>query len=98
MHSLKDLIEGRYVLEGKGLPENLPPGSDPGPAFIDDKGLVYWHVKKVHSKRINPETGEEEFEVEWEGYREREWLPAANVAGLPDAQALMARGSTYGPV
>lgn len=85
-------------MEGEGLPENLPPGSDPGPVFIDDKGLVYWHVKKVHSKRINPETGEEEFEVEWEGYREREWLPAANVAGLPDAQALMARGSMYGPV
>ena len=93
----EDLIEGGYVMEGEGLPDNLPPGSNPGPAFKDHTDQEYWHVKKVHAKRINPATGEEEFEVEWEGYVERQWLPAESVAGLPEAQALRAQGAMFGP-
>ena len=84
-------------MQGEGLPDNLPPGANPPPAFRDKDGLEYWHVKKVHAKRINPATGEEEFEVEWEGYVERQWLPAENVAGLPEAQALRAQGDPAEP-
>ena len=84
-------------MHGEGLPDNLPPGSNPPPAFRDKDGLEYWHIKKVHQKRTNPATGEEEFLVEWEGYADYQWLPAENVAGLPEAKALKARSGVYGP-
>ena len=84
-------------MHGEGLPDNLPPGSNPPPTFRDKDGLEYWHVKKVHDKRKDPATGEEEFLVEWEGYADFQWLPAENVAGLPEAKALKARSGVYGP-
>ena len=31
-------------MQGEGLPDNLPPGANPPPAFRDKDGLEYWHV------------------------------------------------------
>ena len=81
-------------MQGEGLPDNLPPGANPPPAFRDKDGLEYWHVKKVHDKRKDPATGEEEFLVEYADYQ---WLPAENMAGLLEAKALKARSGVYGP-
>ena len=84
-------------MHGEGLPDNLPPGSNPPPAFRDKDGLEYWHIKEVHQKCTNLATGEEEFLVEWEGYTDFQWLPAENVAGLPEAKASKAGGGVFGP-
>ena len=93
----EDLVEGGYVLESKRRPDNLPPGSNPGPAFKDHKEQEHWQVRKAHAEVINPATREDEFEVGWEGYVERQWLPAEKVAGLPEAQVLGVHETMFGP-
>lgn len=86
------------VVEGEGVPDTFAPGSNPRGAFKNFKNDIFYWVEKVHARRTDPVTGEEEFQVEWSGYTERQWLPAENVAGLPDSQMLRQAMGVMGPM